>query len=508
LDGYLNSDFEILAPAPSATIESLTGVGYSLKTAIADLVDNSITAMSKNIWLDLHWDGPNSYISILDDGLGMGGEEISEAMRPGGKNPLHERDVSDLGRFSLGLKTASWSQCRRVSVWSKMINGVIDSRCWDLDYVAKHNEWRVLKSLGREPELSRLESLTSGTLVKWTNLSSPLFEELVNSKDGLIHFNEHISEMQAYLGMIFHRFILGIARSNKNSGPVNIYVNGDKTVAWNPFEVSENIFSQVTPLETVEYMGVPLDIKGYILPHKDKLSEQEYKSGAGPNGWIEQQGFYVFRAERLLVAGDWLGLGRGRPWVKEEQYRLARISIEIPNSLDQAWSLDIKKSTAMPPPQLKAKLTMLAEKVREDAKKSFIYRGKYGPRPTAPTHISIPAWEQASRNGVLTYRINKKHPLYLGLREKLGGLTSDFDSTIRMIEESVPIQKIWIDAAESDQNHAIPYEGLDDELKSDIKKMYKFLVTKMDSKRAVELIKASDPFNRYPDLVDEIVDKL
>jgi hypothetical protein len=205
-----------------------------------------------------------------------------------------------------------------------------------------------------------------------------------------------------------------------------------------------------------------------------------------------------------LVAGDWLGLGRGKTWVKEEQYRLARISIDIPNKLDQAWSLDIKKSTAMPPPQLKAKLTMLAEKVREDAIKSFKYRGKYGSRPVAPSYISIPAWETVTRNGVLTYRINKKHPLYLGVREKLGALTSDFDSTIRMIEESVPIQKIWIDAAESDQNHAIPYEGLDEELKSDIKKMYKFLISKMDSVKAVELLKASDPFNRYPELVDEI----
>jgi hypothetical protein len=504
----LNPSFEILAPAPSATIESLTGVGYSLKTAIADLVDNSITAMAKNVWLDFRWDGPNSFISILDDGVGMSGELISEAMRPGGKNPLHTRDESDLGRFSLGLKTASWSQSRKVSVWSKTNDGIISSRCWDLDYVAKHNEWRVLTSLVGEPELSKLERLNSGTLIKWTNLSSPLFEELVNSKEGLTHFHEHIGSMQSYLGMVFYRFILGRAYTNKNSGPLNIFVNGNRTYSWNPFEISGKIFSQVTPLETLEFMGIPLDIKGYILPHKDKLSELEYKSGAGPNGWIEQQGFYVFRAERLLVAGDWLGLGRGKPWVKEEQYRLARISIDIPNKLDQAWSLDIKKSTAMPPPQLRAKLTMLAEKVREDAKKSFIYRGKYGPRPAAPSYISIPAWEQATRNGVLTYRINKKHPLYLGLREKLGALTSDFDSTIRMIEESVPIQKIWIDAAESDQNHAIPYEGLDVELRSDIRKMYKFLISKMDSVKAIELIKASDPFNRYPELVDVIVDKL
>lgn len=502
------NNFEILAPAPSATIESLTGVGYTLKTAIADLIDNSITAMSKNIWLDLYWDGPNSYVTILDDGQGMSANEISEAMRPGGKNPLHARDESDLGRFSLGLKTASWSQCRKVSVWSKTKNQLISSRCWDLDYVAAHNEWRVLTSLQSDRYVSKLEELASGTLVKWENLSSPLFEEMVNSKDGLALFNEHISSMQAYLGMIFYRFISGRAHANKNNGPLNIFVNGHLTVAWNPFEISEKIFSQVTPLEKIEYLGVPLDIKGYVLPHKDKLSEQEYKNGAGPNGWIDQQGFYVFRAERLLVAGDWLGLGRGKPWVKEEQYRLARISIEIPNSLDHAWSLDIKKSTAMPPPQLRTKLTMLAEKVREDAKKSFIYRGKYGPRPTSQTYTSVSAWEQVTRNGVLAYRVNKKHPLFQGLRERLGGLTADFDSVVRMIEESVPVQKIWIDTAESDQNHAIPYEGLNDELKSDIKKMYKYLVAKMDSQKAIELIKSSEPFNRYPELIDEIVEAL
>ena len=150
-------NYKLLPPAPSASIEAYTGVGYTLKTSLADLIDNSITAQAKNIWLNFHWDGVNSAISVLDNGIGMNDEELSEAMRPGGKNPIEVRDKSDLGRFSLGLKTASWAQCRCLSVFSKKKSHQIHSMSWDLDYVTKHNEWRALNDLiHSNPELERL----------------------------------------------------------------------------------------------------------------------------------------------------------------------------------------------------------------------------------------------------------------------------------------------------------------------------------------------------------------
>lgn len=501
------NNFEMLAPAPSATIESLTGAGYTLKTALADLIDNSITAMASNIWLTFNWDGADSTISILDDGLGMSESELSEAMRPGGKNPLHIRDESDLGRFSFGLKTASWSQARCLSVWTKNKTKISSMR-WDLDYVQKHNEWRALKELNNNGELEILDKVKTGTYVEWTNLSLPLFKEEKNSSQSRDEFNSYIEEVSYYLSMIFHRFILGTTRFNKNKGPIKIYINGNSIKGWNPFDVSEKVNSQVTPLDEQVYLDKKFQVRGYVLPHKDKLSDLEYQNGGGPNGWLDQQGFYIFRADRLLVSGSWLGLGSPRAWGKEEQYRLARISVDIPNSQDKDWQLDILKSKAIPPPQLKQKLVLLAERVREDAKKSFIYRGKYGPRPSSPSLILQPTWESDTRDNVLIYRINKKHPLIEGFRSKTGSMKSDFDAVIRLIEESVPVQKIWIDAAETDQNHAIPYEGRDEELISDLKATFKFLLLSMSRDKAIETLKVIEPFNRHIELIEDAVSEL
>jgi Histidine kinase-, DNA gyrase B-, and HSP90-like ATPase len=502
------NNYQICSPNPAATIESLTGVGYTLKTAIADLIDNSITAQARNIWIDFFWAGKDSYISVLDDGHGMNESELFEAMRPGGKNPNDERHGSDLGRFSLGLKTASWSQARKVSVFSKSAESAEAKLCWDLNYVCKHNEWRVTTPSDLPINLSNFKKLNAGTLVLWETLTAPLYQELVDSKDGLKEFNHHIDLVQKYLGMVFYRFILGQAKSNRNTGPINIYVNGNLTEAWDPFQVSSSVYSKVTPLETIKFMGIPLDIKGYVLPHKDKLTEAEYLRGGGPSGWLDQQGFYIFRGERLLVAGSWLGLGKPRPWLKEEQYRLARISIEIPNSLDRHWSLDIKKSTAVPPPQIKQKLTNLAEQVRESAKEAFIFRGKYGTRPTNSTYVESTVWNQSNKKNGLSYKVNRDHPLIKGLSDKLGPLEKEFSSVIRVIEESVPVQKIWIDSAESDQGHAIPYEGMTKELKEDVVATYKYLLRTMSGADALIQLKLTEPFNRYIQDIDEIIGKL
>src|SRR5690349_3391180 len=122
-------------PKPKSTLNSYRSFGYSVQTAIADIIDNSITARAKNIWINYVWDGSKSYLSILDDGLGMDLIELIDAMTPGSKNPQDNRESHDLGRFGLGLKTASFSQCRRLTVVSKKKDTILIKRCWDLDYV-------------------------------------------------------------------------------------------------------------------------------------------------------------------------------------------------------------------------------------------------------------------------------------------------------------------------------------------------------------------------------------
>src|SRR4051812_18044856 len=139
--------YDLAEPFAPAMIESLRAFGYNLPTAIADLLDNSITAGARNIWLNFFWDGAESYLTICDDGQGMTRKELFDAMRPGSRNPLEVRGQGDLGRFGLGLKTASFSQCRRLTVKSKVEGGRASTRCWDLDYVNQTNEWRLLRAI-------------------------------------------------------------------------------------------------------------------------------------------------------------------------------------------------------------------------------------------------------------------------------------------------------------------------------------------------------------------------
>lgn len=500
-------NYKLLPPAPSASIEAYTGVGYTLKTSLADLIDNSITAQAKNIWLEFFWDGSDSVISVLDDGIGMTDQELSEAMRPGGKNPIEVRDKSDLGRFSLGLKTASWAQSRCLSVFTKKKSYGIHSMSWDLDYVTQHNEWRALNDFPFDKlELKKLEQLKSGTYIKWTKLSSPLFKELVQSANARDLFNNHIDEVEVYLGMIFHRFIQGTANNNSNKGPINIFINGNKIKPWDPFVCSDKVKASSTPLEPQDYVGSLITIRGYVMPHKDRLSPDEVTRGGGPNGWLEQQGFYVYRADRLLVAGSWLGLGFPKKWQKDEQYRLARIAIDIPNSVDKEWSLDIKKSMAYPPPHLRNKLAICANSVREEARLAFVARGQYGRRPERRPLNLEPVWIRSDRDQMIGYRINKKHPLISDFRKKIGQLGSSFDSVLRLLQESIPVQKIWLDAADSEQNNLNPYDGLTDELRSDLNKTYQILLRTMTSVKAKETLKVIEPFNRFENLIDELID--
>lgn len=509
----MNEPYDITTPNPSALVESLRSVGYSLSTAIADIVDNSVTARAENLWIDFHWSGTESSISIIDDGFGMTESVLVDAMRPGTRNPKDERNPDDLGRFGLGLKTASFSQCRQVTVWSKVLGGQVVSRRWDLDYVAKHNEWRLQKNFGAvdSDALRHLEKMESGTLVVWEKLDRLVDDSPAKSEEAHQRFLGLINDVKNYLSMVFHRYLSG--KTTPWRDPLKIYFNGTDVshlvASWDPFEISPIKASQISPIEEISYAGHHIRVQGFVLPHKDRLTDDEYRRGEGLRGWIAQQGFYIYRNNRILLAGDWLRLGRGRPWAKEEQYKLARLSVDIPNALDLEWSLDVKKSTARPPARLRERLTGLAEKIRNDAKKIFTHRGQYGPRPADPTLVVEKPWETRERSGRIIYKINRKHPLVESILKRLGPLAKDMEPLLRLVEETVPVQRIWLDTAESESDHAIPYEGIDETLViSDMRKTYEFLrQTIQDTNNVRAYLMATEPFNRYSHLVDRLFEE-
>lgn len=325
-------------PGAAAMIETFRAIGYSLETAVADIVDNSISASAKNVWINRIWKGGDSIVTIRDDGHGMSGDEIIQAMRPGAQNPLVERSATDLGRFGLGLKTASFSQCRTLTVMSKIQGQSPEFWTWSLDHVAQCDRWELIHWLpeGFEHEL---DDLASGTIVIWTNpdriIPATTKAENDNAKR---KFSEAFDRVKKHLSMTFHRFL--------EAKSVAIHWGGHEIDPWNPFCPKESKV-QIMPSEQI---GEQVTVKGYILPHKNNFSsETAYRQAEGIFGFSAHQGFYVYRGDRLLLAGDWLGLFR-----KEEAYKLVRIQINLPNSVDSDWQIDIRKAKAAPPRRMQA----------------------------------------------------------------------------------------------------------------------------------------------------------
>lgn len=478
-------------PRAAALVESLRGMGYTTGTALADVIDNSISAGASKIRLDFGWRGMDSHIRIADDGHGLTSVQMDDAMVLGSANPLDMRSAEDLGRFGMGLKTASLSQCRRLTIGST--SGMeTNYRCWDIDHLMSDEgkEWSLL--LEPFPSAKQLcdEALQNGftTAVAWEGM-----DRVLSAGFSEHDFFELIDEVERHLSMTFHRFIEG------PNPAVRIYINGgaqgQQVRAWDPYMRSHDATS-ATP---VEHLHGGILVQGYVLPHRDRLTEKEFSSGAGSAGWVARQGFYVYRGRRLLVAGSWLGLGDDRPWPKDDLHRLARICLDLPNNIDQEWRIDIKKSVAKPPIRVRHRLVDLARTVRADARRVFTHRGEV----TAPrtTHQLVSAWEVTSGSPGPRYRIDEAHPVMTSLLEDAGVFAGRIRQAFRVIEETVPVQRIWLDAAESvDAKPVLPDDRVPEELLELMRDHYWRLIRDRgfspDAARA-HLLRTA-PFHRFP----------
>ncbi len=439
--------FDSTPPRAAAIVESLRAFGYDLPTALADLVDNSISAGARHVWLRFEWDGADSVISITDDGHGMDAAELIEAMRLGGGGPLAARQPHDLGRFGLGLKTASLSQCRRLTVRSRRADmPAPETRCWDLDVIAARDDWRLLRAAApaAEPRFARLSSLPHGTTVLWQNLDRLTRGQDPQNEKHQLRFLERIEGVRRHLGMVFHRLLSGPSATR-------LFINERPVEPWDPF-MEEHPATVRLPADPLRLGGVRVPVRAYVLPHFSKLTKPEHEAGAGPRGWLAHQGFYVYRRDRLLVAGDWLGFG----WTKDEHLKLARIAIELPNSLDQEWQINVTKSRATPPLALRDDLRRIAEHARAKAKAVYTHRGsRLVPQKNSER---VHLWAPVAKHDRVFYRINREHPLV----RHLGAGAADAEALralLRMLEETVPLQHIAITATENPASQPEPFES-------------------------------------------------
>lgn len=472
-------------PEASSMIETFRAIGYSIESAVADIIDNSISANAKNIWVDFDWKGAESWLSIKDDGVGMNNKELIQAMRPGSKNPNDKRDSKDLGRFGLGLKTASFSQCRKLSVLSKKSKTPV-YWTWDLDYVNKTGKWDLVEYLPAAFE-KKLNDVSSGTIVIWNELDRLVKHLNENDQHGLAKFLQVMEQVKKHLAMLFHRFI-----ENKK---IKIHFQNRPIEAWNPF-LPDNSATQKFPEEPLQNNKVRM--RGFILPHRSKLNEEEFKKAEGPKGWNEQQGFYIYRNERLILAGDWLGMFR-----KEEHYKLARIIVDLPNTLDTEWQIDIKKSVARPPLIFRDQLKAYANKLRSQAVEVYRHKGKVLQRKYASIQFH-PVWHEKLRHGKRFYEINREHPVLQNMIESLEAKGKDLNQLLRFIEETVPVPLITIKESEQPELQGQPFENTDDEpIRKAMKEMYKKLVASGKSgDQAKAYILNIEPFNLFTQFIE------
>ncbi|MCK9893126.1 ATP-binding protein [Frankia sp. Mgl5] len=491
-DGGSVTGYEVVEPRAESLVESLRAFGYSTETAVADLVDNSITAKATSIDVRLRWAGAESWIAVVDDGLGMDGAGLREAMRPGTTSPSTPRRANDLGRFGLGLKTASFSQCRRLVVMSATTSSSLAARTWDLDHVVRVGAWQLLTTLAAEDRArwDELHGDRPGTVVLWRGLDRLVAAPDPRNEQAERHFYDIADRVARHLGMTFHRYVTG-------PGQITIRVNGRNVVPWDPFLESHET-TQVVTDESLPCRDELIRVKSFVLPHVSRLTSQEHTTAGGRRGWTSQQGFYIYRNRRLIVSGSWLGLGFRR----DELTSLARIRLDLPNHLDSDWQIDVRKSVARAPGALGPGLRRIAEVVRLRSTSVYRHRGKVLQR-TSQGEV-VQAWLQVARGTKIAYQVNRQHPLVAALLTAADG--GDVEALVRLLEETVPVPLIILNHADRQGRQAAPFEETDPAvvwsvLTDVVRAMGR---AGMSNPEIVGRMLTMEPFSDFPDLVREV----
>jgi hypothetical protein len=478
------------APKAAMLIESMRDIGYSLETALADVIDNAITAKASRT--DILTDIDPVRIGILDDGEGMTEEQLLAAMRPGSRNPRDDRNPLDLGRFGLGLKTASFSQCRRVTVLTRA-NGKTSAAIWDLDFVAEKDDWlvQIPDDLSSIPWADRLAA--TGTLVVWERLDRVMEQDA--SDVGVQRFVRRLDDAREHLELVFHRFLSGEPGLKR----IEIRLNERPLVPFDPFHSSHPATTPepLTP-EIIKVGDQIVTIQTFTLPHHKKVTPQEWERYAGRAGYVKNQGFYVYRQKRLIIHGTWFGLAR-----QTELTKLARVRIDMPNGLDADWKIDVKKASAQPPYRVRERLRRIIETIGATSKRVYTARGRI-----LVTDSRLPVWNRVQDKNEISYQINPSHPV---VAEFVGELSDeqqrDFGRIIELLGSSLPMDALFADlGGEPDKvtGNALSDKALDHVVGTTVGKLRESSVT---DEEIMAMLKVTEPFRSNWDRTEALANK-
>ncbi len=484
-------------PTADILMTSMRAMGYSFESAIADIVDNSISANAKKVSLRFAIDPSCPFVAICDDGHGMSATELFDAMKYGSEQKRGGRSDTDLGRFGLGLKAASLSQCRRLTVASKK-DGKISAYIWDLDVVEAKKDWYIIECTDAQipgiKSISWLDIVEHGTIVIWENFD--LLEKSTGSVySTLTKYQESVNE---YLSLIFHRYLNRPAATR-----VEISINNHQLSGLDPFlenhnktNVRKRVNIPISDNQGVERMVV---VQPFVLPFQKDLTAEDKRLSGGIENYRSRQGFYIYRNERLIVWGKWFGRHR------DELTKYARIRVDIPNTLDDIWGIDIKKQSAEIPASIKQRLHRAVDDAMDTAIKAQTYRGRIEKIDEEIDYI----WDRVQERGEqYTYRINRKAKIFDLIRQQVDDQTwSRIDMVLEEIEDSVPYQQIYIDKS---QNRIDDY--IDDERIAEVEAKARVLIKLAldmggnDRTQIVTNLFLSEPFNKYPALKEKLLE--
>lgn len=413
----------------NALIKGLRAVGYNFSTAVADIIDNSISAAANRIDIFSNPLAQEPYFCILDDGCGMDCDELDNAMLLGSDRSKKPDSEQELGRFGLGLKSASLSQCKKFTVASKK-NGCLNAMTFNLDIVEQTNKLQLIvldsSDIAGLPEIDELKKYNSGTLVVWNE-----FDRIEDSAKKFENsFRSIVSEAKKHVEFVFHRFY----------DDVEVYFDKLRIDRRDPF-LSNSYGRQQTGRATEIFEnGSKIMVTPHTLPYMDSMTLEEKALLGNPKSIYDEQGFYLYRNKRLISWGGWMHMS-----ARSELNKLARVQIDIPSSLDSIWSLDVKKSSAKIPDKLKDRIKIALEDSVARSRKATRFPG------LKEQSIENKVWDSViDRENHVKYQINRENPLIRTLMSCLGKKGGRLlEILLSQIESYLPQKRILKDNADS-----------------------------------------------------------
>lgn len=492
---------KINVPKASTLMGSLRSMGYTFESAVADVIDNSISAHASIIKILFSTNPLDSIaVGIMDNGDGMTDNELFEAMRYGCMASEIERKQDDLGRFGLGMKAASLSQCRNLTVVSFDTNSNFNAYTWDYVYIQKKQDWIVQELT--ENEISKLPYINSlienkkGTLVLWQD-----FDVISKSSDGQVYETliDLRKSLEKTLALIYHRFL-----SQTTTSKLKIYINKQSVKPLDPFleHHPKTTYKKERTIAINDSEGKErlIYIKPFVLPFATDMSESDKKLIGGIENLRTKQGFYIYRNNRLIIWGTWFGM---KP--RAELTKNARIRVDIPNSLDDIWGIDIKKQNASIPKRILHQLKRTVVEALDISVNQQTYRGRTVKIDDDTDYI----WDRKEgRNNTFFYQINRESKLYKFVREKMSDSDYSYlEILLTEIERNIPIQQMYIDKS----NEVISGEETD----SRFDDVFQIAVTMIATLKStgnqsyediINGLMKSEPFCKYPKIRVKLIE--